>query len=82
MDNVDGAACVGGVSSNKVIDHKNDKIANRNECDDRCVFQAVEPAQERKGYHNEPVILSVASRKVIGQIAHMNAVTQKCLSTR
>lgn len=66
MDNVDRAACVRGVTSNEVVDHKNDKIPNRNKCDDRCVLQAIEPAQERKWYHNEPVDLSVESRNVVG----------------
>jgi hypothetical protein len=44
MDHINVTACGCSVSSSKMVDHKNDKIANRNKCDDGSVLQAVEPA--------------------------------------
>jgi hypothetical protein len=44
MDDVNVTAGRRSVTSSKVVDDKNDKIANRNKCNDGRVLQAVEPA--------------------------------------
>jgi hypothetical protein len=54
VDNIDVAARGCSVTNREVVDHKNDQIANGNKRNNGSVLQAVEPAQERKGYHNEP----------------------------
>ena len=58
VDNIDVAASGRSVADGKVVNHKNDQISNGNKRDNGSVLQAVEPAQKRKGYHNEPVMKS------------------------
>ena len=83
MDNINVATCWCSIASSKMVDHKNDKIADGNERNNGGVLQAVEPAQEGKGYHDEPAVMSAVSSNATTQyFTHMNAVTQKCLSTR
>jgi hypothetical protein len=54
VDNIDVAARGCSVADREVVDHENDQITNGNKRNDGSVLQAVEPAQKRKGYHNEP----------------------------
>jgi hypothetical protein len=54
VDNIDVAARGCGVANREVVDHKNDQITDGNKRNNGSVLQAVEPAQKRKGYHNEP----------------------------
>ena len=58
VDDIDIAARGCSVADREVVDHKNDQITNGNKRDNGSVLQAVEPAQKRKGYHNEPVMKS------------------------
>ena len=83
VDNINVATCWRSVASSKMVDHKNDKVADGNKRNNGGVLQTVESAQEGKGYHDEPVIMSAVPGNAIMQyLTHMNAVTQKCLSTR
>ena len=83
VDDIDIAARGCSVADREVVDHKNDQITNGNKRNDGSVLQAVEPAQKRKGYHNEPAVKSaVPSTNPSRRTTYMNAVTQKCLSTR
>jgi len=54
--NVAARGC--GIADREVVDHENNKIANGNKRNNGSVLQAVEPAQKRKGYHNEPLTKS------------------------
>lgn len=54
VDDVDVAASRRSVASDKVVDHQDNKITDGNKRNNRCVFQAVEPAQESEGYHDKP----------------------------
>jgi hypothetical protein len=58
VDDIDVATRGRGVADREVVDHKNDQITNGNERNNGSVLQAVEPAQKRKGYHNEPEMKS------------------------
>jgi hypothetical protein len=54
VDDIDVAARGRSVANREVVDHKNDQIADGNKRNNGSVLQAIEPAQKRKGYHNEP----------------------------
>ena len=83
VDDIDIAARGCSVADGEVVDHKNYQITNGNKRDNGSVLQAVEPAQEGKGNHDEPAVMSAVSNGATTQYdTHMNAVTQKCLSTR
>jgi len=55
--NVHRTACGHGVSAGEVVDDQNHQVRDRYQCNDRSVLQAVQPAQKRKGYHDEPIML-------------------------
>lgn len=83
VDNINVATRWRSVASSEMVNHKNDKVANGNKRDNGGVLQTVEPAQEGKGYHDEPARMSVeSSNATTHYFTYMNAVTQKCLSTR
>jgi len=83
VDNIDVTARGCSVADREVVDHENNEITNGNKRNDGSVLQAVEPAQKRKGYHNEPGMKSaVPSTNPSRRATYMKAVTQKCLSTR
>lgn len=46
MKDINVATCRRGITSSKVVDHKNDQISNGNKRNNGGVLQAVEPAQE------------------------------------
>jgi hypothetical protein len=44
MDNINVAPCRRGITSSKVVHHKNDQVSNGNKRNNGGVLQAVEPA--------------------------------------
>lgn len=50
-----------GVASDIMRHHKNDKICNRKQCNNAGVLQRVKTTQERQGYNDKPVHVSLCS---------------------